>query len=65
MENSADRQLLIVIYDVNPVWWGLKALDGQAQITKCLDCLLVFVNSFLMLRHDNLFAMIASHTSKR
>ena len=60
-----ERQLLVVVFDVNPVWWGLKSLQGQSQITKCLDCLLVFINSFLMLRHDNLLAVIASHSTKR
>nr|CAB3251311.1 general transcription factor IIH subunit 3-like [Phallusia mammillata] len=64
MDESEDRQLLVVIFDVNPVWWGLKSLHGEAQITKCLDALLVFVNSFLMLRHDNQLAIIASHSTK-
>nr|XP_002120803.1 general transcription factor IIH subunit 3-like [Ciona intestinalis] len=64
MANEEERQLLVVIFDVNPVWWGIKSLQGQAQITKCLDCLLVFVNSYLMLRHDNKLAIIASHSTK-
>ena len=65
MDASEERQLLVIVFDVNPVWWGLKSLQGQSQITKCLDCLLVFINSFLMLHHDNQLAVIASHSTKR
>lgn len=63
-EDEEESQLLVIVFDVNPVWWGVKSLQGKAQITKCLDCLLVFVNSFLMLNHRNKIAFIASHSSK-
>lgn len=65
MSTEEQSQLLVIIFDVNPIWWGLKALQGRAQITKCLDCLLVFVNSYLMMHHENKVAIIASHTSRR
>ncbi|XP_039247748.1 general transcription factor IIH subunit 3-like [Styela clava] len=61
---AEDSQLLVIIFDVNPVWWGLKALQGRAQIARCLDCLLLFVNSYMMLHHENKLAVLASHTSQ-
>uniref|UniRef100_H2YE82 General transcription factor IIH subunit 3 n=1 Tax=Ciona savignyi TaxID=51511 RepID=H2YE82_CIOSA len=64
MAEELERQLLVVIFDVNPVWWGIKSLQGQAQITKYLDCLRVFVNSYLLLHFDNHLAIIASHSTK-
>merc|ERR1739838_463489 len=61
-----ERQLLVIIFDVNPVWWGYKASknNGKTKVTKCLDCILSFISSYRMLRHDNEIAVIASHSSK-
>jgi len=64
MEVNDDKQLLVIVFDVNPSYWGFKSMKGEPQITKCLDCILAFINSYKMLRHDNQIALIASHSSK-
>lgn len=61
---NEDRQLLVVLFDVNPLWWDIKTQKGLPNITKCLDCILAFINSYRMLRHDNQVAVIASHSTR-
>ena len=63
--DPGEQQVLVVIFDVSPVWWGLKSLQGQAHITKFFDSLIIFMNSYLMLHSDNKLAVIASHSTKR
>lgn len=60
----SDSQLLAIVFDVNPVWWGLETVQGRTTITKCLDCILVFANSYLMMNTDNSLVVLASHTSQ-
>ena len=62
---SEDKNLLVVIFDVNPYWWGVKQAKDELSINRCLDSILVFMNSYRMLKHDNSIALIASHSSKR
>ncbi|CAK8693818.1 unnamed protein product [Clavelina lepadiformis] len=62
--DPGEQQVLVVIFDVSPVWWGLKSLQGQAHITKFFDSLIIFMNSYLMLHSDNKLAVIASHSTK-
>ncbi|XP_035690492.1 general transcription factor IIH subunit 3-like isoform X2 [Branchiostoma floridae] len=65
---SGEENLLVVIIDCNPVWWGRRqqqaAEPAQIVLSHCLDAIQVFVNSYLMLSHKNRVAVIASHTSK-
>jgi len=61
---SEDKNLLVVIFDVNPYWWGIKQAKDELSINRCLDSILVFMNSYRMLKHDNSIALIASHSTK-
>lgn len=58
--------LLVIIIDTNPVWWGQHFLqdNSQCDFFGCLDSLLVFANSHLMMKHGNQLAIIASHTNQ-
>jgi len=57
--------LLVVVIDTNPVWWGqqLMKTDRDISFTQCMDSLLVFCNSHLMLSHKNKLAIIAAHAN--
>ncbi|KAK3751805.1 hypothetical protein QZH41_013269 [Actinostola sp. cb2023] len=47
--------------------WGRIAAEGtksQITLSGCIDSLMVMCNSHLMMKHSNLLAFIASHTSK-
>ncbi|XP_073256823.1 general transcription factor IIH subunit 3-like [Porites lutea] len=66
--------LLVVILDANPVWWGRTACEGsedllageneqQISLTHCVDSLMVFCNAHLMMKHNNSLSFILSHTS--
>lgn len=58
--------LLVIIIDTNPVWWGQHFLqdNNQCDLFGCLDSILVFANSHLMMKHGNQLAIIASHTNQ-
>ncbi|XP_031557342.1 general transcription factor IIH subunit 3-like [Actinia tenebrosa] len=62
-DNSLD--LLVVIFDANPVWWGrVFAEKSQEQITltSCVDSMIVMCNAHLMMKQSNTLAFIASNT---
>ncbi|RMX41649.1 hypothetical protein pdam_00008901 [Pocillopora damicornis] len=66
--NMADENisnLLVVILDANPVWWGRAGNEDQQRIslTHCVDSLMVFCNAHLMMQHNNCLSFIISHTS--
>mmetsp|Transcript_14014 Transcript_14014/g.21212 ORF Transcript_14014/g.21212 Transcript_14014/m.21212 type:complete len:333 (+) Transcript_14014:12-1010(+) len=50
--------LLILIFDANPTIWSKKG-----NIDKCLQQILVFLNSFLLLNHSNQLAVLVNHPS--
>ncbi|XP_048771644.2 general transcription factor IIH subunit 3-like [Ostrea edulis] len=63
------RSQLIVILDTNPVWWGQKpSSHTKAQqkmtLTECLDSVMVFAHSHLMMNHSNKLAVIAAHSDQ-
>ncbi|XP_071946497.1 general transcription factor IIH subunit 3-like [Antedon mediterranea] len=63
MSDEEDCDCLVVIVDVNPVWWGQRSKSShQITLTECIENVLVFVNSHLMMKHTNQIAIIASHT---
>ncbi|XP_025089262.1 general transcription factor IIH subunit 3-like isoform X2 [Pomacea canaliculata] len=63
---QALSSLLVLVIDVNPVWWGQRTEieDNQLQLCECVDTALVFANSHLMLSHMNKLAVIATHTDR-
>ncbi|XP_033126678.1 general transcription factor IIH subunit 3-like [Anneissia japonica] len=68
MAEEEDCDSLVVIVDVNPVWWGQRSeassSSSQITLTECMENILVFVNSHLMMKHTNQVAVIASHTNE-
>lgn len=57
--------LLVVVLDTNPAWWGRaqKEKEQKLTLTKCVDALMVFANSHLMMNHLNKLAIIAAHSN--
>nr|XP_044987967.1 general transcription factor IIH subunit 3 isoform X2 [Jaculus jaculus] len=54
--------LLIIVVDTNPIWWGKQALkESQFTFSKCMDAVLVLGNSHLFMNRRNKLAVIASH----
>ncbi|KAM8961469.1 general transcription factor IIH subunit 3 [Pelodytes ibericus] len=54
--------LLVIVVDVNPIWWGQQALkQSEVTLPKCIDAVLVLGNSHLFMGRNNKLAVIASH----
>ncbi|KAL7986693.1 hypothetical protein Chor_012976 [Crotalus horridus] len=54
--------LLVIVVDTNPIWWGKQALLGsELTLSKCLDATMVLGNSHLFMNRNNKLAVIASH----
>ncbi|XP_038202653.1 general transcription factor IIH subunit 3 isoform X3 [Arvicola amphibius] len=57
-----ELNLLVIIVDTNPIWWGKQALKGsQFTLSKCMDAVMVLANSHLFMNRSNQLAVIASH----
>ncbi|KAI9146336.1 TFIIH subunit Tfb4/p34 [Paraphysoderma sedebokerense] len=64
-----DISLLVVIVDTNPFSWInlSKSNDSSEAIqlfSQVLEHLIIFINSYLALNHDNQLAVLASHIKK-
>ncbi len=59
--------LLVLILDTNPIVWGKRLLksEGGATFATVLEHILVFINAYLMLQHQNHLAIIASNVGER
>uniref|UniRef100_A0A4W4HLT5 General transcription factor IIH subunit 3 n=1 Tax=Electrophorus electricus TaxID=8005 RepID=A0A4W4HLT5_ELEEL len=60
MASEDEISLLVIVVDVNPIWWGQQ---GQRQpeftLSKCLDAVMVMANSHLVMTRTNKLAIIA------
>ncbi|KFO23512.1 General transcription factor IIH subunit 3 [Fukomys damarensis] len=57
-----ELNLLVIIVDTNPIWWGKQALkESQFTLSQCMDAVLVLGNSHLFMNRSNKLAVIASH----
>nr|XP_002739904.2 PREDICTED: general transcription factor IIH subunit 3-like [Saccoglossus kowalevskii] len=65
MAEEEESSLLVVIVDVNPIWWGKMRIqdENDLKFTQCMESILVYVNSHLMMHRSNKVAIIASHTN--
>ncbi|XP_073483136.1 general transcription factor IIH subunit 3 isoform X1 [Aquarana catesbeiana] len=62
MASDDEVNLLVVVVDVNPIWWGKQALNQSAvTLPKCMDAVMVMGNSHLFMGRNNKLAVIASH----
>ncbi|XP_070806508.1 general transcription factor IIH subunit 3 [Pituophis catenifer annectens] len=62
MSGDDEVNLLVIVVDANPIWWGKQALLGsELTLSKCLDAAMVLGNSHLFMNRNNKLAVIASH----
>ncbi|XP_018608325.1 general transcription factor IIH subunit 3 isoform X2 [Scleropages formosus] len=62
MASEDEVSLLVVVVDVNPIWWGQQAQrEPEFTLSKCLDSVMVMGNSHLVMNRTNKLAIIASH----
>ncbi|KAI2664102.1 General transcription factor IIH subunit 3 [Labeo rohita] len=60
--------ILVIVLDVNPIWWGQQAQrEPQFTLSSCLDSLMVLANAHLVMSRTNKLAVIANlyQNSKR
>ncbi|XP_041078991.1 general transcription factor IIH subunit 3 [Polyodon spathula] len=57
-----ELSLLVVVVDVNPVWWGQQAQkEPEFTLSECMDAVMVMSNTHLVMTRSNKLAIIASH----
>ncbi|XP_023680355.1 general transcription factor IIH subunit 3 isoform X1 [Paramormyrops kingsleyae] len=62
MASEDEISLLVIVIDVNPIWWGQQAQrEPEFTLSKCLDAVMVMGNSHLVMNRTNKLAIIASH----
>ncbi|AWP07176.1 putative general transcription factor IIH subunit 3 [Scophthalmus maximus] len=62
MASEDEVSLLVIVVDVNPIWWGQHAQrEPEFTLSKCLDAVMVMGNSHLAMSRTNKLAVIASH----
>lgn len=62
MASEDEIRLLVIVVDVNPIWWGQQAQQQpEFTLSKCLDAVIVMANSHLVMTRNNKLAIIASH----
>uniref|UniRef100_A0AAQ5YRM1 General transcription factor IIH subunit 3 n=1 Tax=Amphiprion ocellaris TaxID=80972 RepID=A0AAQ5YRM1_AMPOC len=62
MASEDEISLLVIVVDVNPIWWGQQAQREQEfTLSKCLDAVMVMGNSHMAMSRTNKLAVIASH----
>lgn len=61
MASEDEINILVIVIDVNPIWWGQQAQrDSKFTLSKCLDALMVLANSHLVMARTNKLAIIAN-----
>uniref|UniRef100_A0A8C8XS92 General transcription factor IIH subunit 3 n=6 Tax=Panthera TaxID=9688 RepID=A0A8C8XS92_PANLE len=62
VSDEDELNLLVIIVDTNPIWWGKQGLkESQFTLSKCIDAVMVLGNSHLFMNRSNKLAVIASH----
>uniref|UniRef100_A0A3Q3ERE0 General transcription factor IIH subunit 3 n=1 Tax=Labrus bergylta TaxID=56723 RepID=A0A3Q3ERE0_9LABR len=66
MVNDDEISLLVVVVDVNPLWWGQQAQrEPEFTLSKCVDAVMVMGNAHMAMARTNKLAVIASHCQDR
>lgn len=61
MASEDEVSLLVIVLDVNPIWWGQQTQrEPEFTLSKCLDAVMVMANSHLIMTRTNKLAVIAS-----
>uniref|UniRef100_A0A8C2X9X4 General transcription factor IIH subunit 3 n=1 Tax=Cyclopterus lumpus TaxID=8103 RepID=A0A8C2X9X4_CYCLU len=59
---NEEINLLVIVVDVNPIWWGQQAQRAtELTLSKCLDAVMVLGNSHMAMSRTNKLSVIASH----
>lgn len=62
MASEDEVSLLVIVVDVNPIWWGQQSQrQPEFTLSKCLDAVIVMANAHLVMTRTNKLAIIASH----
>ncbi|XP_033828687.1 general transcription factor IIH subunit 3 [Periophthalmus magnuspinnatus] len=62
MASEDEVNLLVIVVDVNPIWWGQQAQrDTEFTLSKCIDAVMVLGNSHMAMSRTNKLCIIASH----
>ncbi|MGH0156716.1 UNVERIFIED_CONTAM: hypothetical protein FKN15_032049 [Acipenser sinensis] len=62
MASDDELSLLVIVVDVNPIWWGQQAQrEPEFTLSKCMDAVMVMSNAHLVMTRSNKLAIIASH----
>ncbi|KAM7416679.1 hypothetical protein PAMA_018641 [Pampus argenteus] len=62
MASEDEINLLVIVVDVNPIWWGQQAhREPEFTLSKCLDAIMVMGNSHMAMSRTNKLAVIASN----
>ncbi|XP_077942712.1 general transcription factor IIH subunit 3 [Gasterosteus aculeatus] len=62
MASEEEINLLVIVVDVNPIWWGQQAQrETDLSLSKCLDAVMVLGNSYMAMARTSRLAVIASH----
>ncbi|XP_057688650.1 general transcription factor IIH subunit 3 isoform X2 [Corythoichthys intestinalis] len=62
MASEEEISLLVMVLDVNPIWWGQQAQrEPQFTLSKCMDAVMVMANAHVAMSRNNKLAVIASH----
>ncbi len=63
VRDNSERDLLIILADLNPVWWGLDGgAASQWSLKKCLESVMALANSHVMMRSQNEVAVLGVTT---
>uniref|UniRef100_A0A8C1E2U4 General transcription factor IIH subunit 3 n=1 Tax=Cyprinus carpio carpio TaxID=630221 RepID=A0A8C1E2U4_CYPCA len=61
MASDDEINILVIVLDVNPIWWGQQAQrEPQFTLSTCLDSLMVLANAHLVMSRTNKLAVIAN-----
>ncbi|KAF4113740.1 general transcription factor IIH subunit 3 isoform X1 [Onychostoma macrolepis] len=61
MASDDEINILVIVIDVNPIWWGQQAQrEPQFTLSTCLDSLMVLANAHLVMSRTNKLAVIAN-----
>lgn len=64
MSYEDSSSVLVAIFDVNPSWWSRHDTSCKAEdsFVHCLESLMVFINSHLLMKHTNKLGFIVCHS---
>lgn len=62
MASEDEINLLAIVVDVNPIWWGQQAQrEPEFTLSKCMDAVMVIGNAHMAMSRTNKLVVIASH----